>query len=401
MEDATSEMMRRVIEDMRRHPEIYDKAAELMRNSLVFDVLRSSRAVGEPFKNFGGAGSGIGAYSESMGKLLSEALTAGSTIGVAIKELGEREAYVGRSFSSLMEKPESFSAVLDGVNKSGPLSALLPTQGALESLAAAIKTPWPDVLNASWSIESLVCLHSVGRALSLSPYEGLGNAAIHSMFGDWKRIKIPGEVYLDWQARLDFYRKTGFDERLTALPEPAFTQSLSTIGIVRADLFSPAYRKAVGPPADEEDKPQEAVKRRMVSAFDVLFSFETQVREYLVEAMTERYGPEWDVHRVPGKVLNDWRRKRQEAVSKGEPRQPLICYADFTDYVQIIVRKDNWEEIFAPVFCNSDDAAVSFRRLHPIRLCTMHARPITKDDFLLLLVETQRILKALSSLKKG
>jgi hypothetical protein len=38
----------------------------------------------------------------------------------------------------------------------------------------------------------------------------------------------------------------------------------------------------------------------------------------------------------------------------------------------------------------------SFQRLYPIRLDTMHARVIARDDELLLYVETRRLMKAVT-----
>ncbi len=91
-----------------------------------------------------------------------------------------------------------------------------------------------------------------------------------------------------------------------------------------------------------------------------------------------------------------WLEKQQTAINNGEQEWPLIAYADFMDYVQIITRKDNWE-VFKDFFHRKDSVQESFRRLHPIRICTMHARLITQDDELFLLVETKRILAAIRS----
>ena len=77
----------------------------------------------------------------------------------------------------------------------------------------------------------------------------------------------------------------------------------------------------------------------------------------------------------------------------------MLAYADFTDYVPIIIRKDNWSSIFREVFQRQELVAKSFQRLYPIRICTMHARIITADDELYLYIETKRILKAIGILK--
>ena len=51
--------------------------------------------------------------------------------------------------------------------------------------------------------------------------------------------------------------------------------------------------------------------------------------------------------------------------------------------------------MFKPVFGRAEDVRESFQRLFPVRITTMHARLITRDDELLLLVETKRVLKAI------
>ena len=72
---------------------------------------------------------------------------------------------------------------------------------------------------------------------------------------------------------------------------------------------------------------------------------------------------------------------------------PLIAYADFTDYVLVICKADNWREVFEGHFDRPESVRESFQRLHPIRLDTMHARPIGQDDELLLYVEVKRLVR--------
>jgi hypothetical protein len=91
--------------------------------------------------------------------------------------------------------------------------------------------------------------------------------------------------------------------------------------------------------------------------------------------------------------------EREQALEKGEEEFPLLWYADFSDYVDIIIRGDNWRDVFVDVFRNKEDIRVSFQRLQPLRICTMHFRPITKDDLLILTVEVQLVLRCISKLQ--
>jgi hypothetical protein len=90
-----------------------------------------------------------------------------------------------------------------------------------------------------------------------------------------------------------------------------------------------------------------------------------------------------------------WVHKKETAAKAGEADWPLIAYADFTDYLAIVTRNDNWNAVFKQYFTRPESVRESFQRLYPIRLCTMHARLITQDDELYLLVETKRILRAI------
>lgn len=62
----------------------------------------------------------------------------------------------------------------------------------------------------------------------------------------------------------------------------------------------------------------------------------------------------------------------------------------------IIQRNDNWKILFEPLFHRKEDVVESLQRLAPLRVDTMHARPmnITNADLLMLYVETTRIVRA-------
>ena len=87
-------------------------------------------------------------------------------------------------------------------------------------------------------------------------------------------------------------------------------------------------------------------------------------------------------------------RKKRNAQQSGGKEWALIAYADFSDYVPLICRRDNWA-VFSPFFGRQEYLREAFQRLHPIRVDTMHARPITQDYELLLYVEVRRLVKVM------
>lgn len=98
---------------------------------------------------------------------------------------------------------------------------------------------------------------------------------------------------------------------------------------------------------------------------------------------------------LPAGMFDSWYAKRETAVKAGRAEEPLIDYADFTDYKQIIERRDNWNTVFKPVFGRAEDVRESFQRLFPLRIATYHGRIVTLDDQLLLSVEKKRVMSAI------
>tara|TARA_R110002012_G_scaffold103911_3_gene243957 strand:- start:11161 stop:11403 length:243 start_codon:yes stop_codon:yes gene_type:complete len=74
----------------------------------------------------------------------------------------------------------------------------------------------------------------------------------------------------------------------------------------------------------------------------------------------------------------------------------LIEFADFTDYLGIIIRRDNWREVFSAFWPREQDVRESFQRLQYIRIETMHNRVLLKQDLILLYSEGRRLLEALA-----
>ena len=110
--------------------------------------------------------------------------------------------------------------------------------------------------------------------------------------------------------------------------------------------------------------------------------------------MTAQYGSNWPKKRLDKNIYDGWEFKKQIAEKNGQIL-PLIDFADFTDYEKIICKRDNWREVFQTKFQKQESVRESFQRLHPIRLATMHARIVTKEDILYLVSEIVRLLSAM------
>jgi hypothetical protein len=130
---------------------------------------------------------------------------------------------------------------------------------------------------------------------------------------------------------------------------------------------------------------------QMTAAYRLLHCFEVRIREVISMLMESKFGPNWFRTRVHHEIVALWEDKKATAVRKGFLPSRLIDYADFGEYLGIIVQKNNWREIFEPIFGNKKDTEVSFERLHPLRIETMHNRPLSRTDAAVLATEVHRL----------
>lgn len=257
----------------------------------------------------------------------------------------------------------------------------------LEDAAMAIRSPWIDQLNAVGSVQGLLGLQSVRDVIASDrPFSDRASDILRGSLGDWREPIIwPKNVFDDLDARSAFYEARGFDPLLTAYPSPAFHEGLSALGL--------SERPSEDTVEDEEDAGLERAK----AAHGRLVRLERSVRRFIHLRMSAAYGDKWIKQRVPGPIWQGWAEKQERARSEGRPVEPLIDYAEFGDYVQIITRADNWDAVFKGVFVRTSSVIESFQRLYPLRNDTMHSRIISQDDELFLLAETRRIQRAIET----
>jgi len=267
-------------------------------------------------------------------------------------------------------------------------------EGSLQQAMESMRTPWLDAHEAMKSMAGFAEIQGIGHALrSMPAFDESLAAALRPELGDWRdTITWPQEIFTNLAARADFYVDLGFNAALTNFPPPAFEQSLDIAGL-RREL--PPLVEGYEPPALSTEDDEEQGLARTNAAHDRLQRLERLLRKFIDEEMTRAFGTDWPRRRLPNGLYDQWHEKKRKAEQAGAEEKPLIEYADFTDYVPVICRADNWREVFGPFFNRPESVRESFQRLHPIRLDTMHARLITQDDELLLLVEVKRLVKVI------
>ena len=257
----------------------------------------------------------------------------------------------------------------------------------LQSAMAKMHAPWLQLDAGARSAQAMTDIFAIGRGISsLPPYDQGFTDALRLDLGDWRdELAATDEYLIDPIWRSNTYVERGFNQELTNFTSSAFDEGLHIAGLLESE-----------PAADVDDEDEEEVARARI-AFEELRRFELALRRFIEEVMQETFGNDWMKRQLPPNMLDGWTEKKEKAIRAGEVEQALIDYADFSDYKSIIEKRDNWNQVFKHVFQRSDDVRESFQRLFPVRIATMHARLVTKDDHLLLLVETRRVLKAIEA----
>src|ERR1035438_7488035 len=242
-------------------------------------------------------------------------------------------------------------------------------------------------------ITGLAALASAART---APFGTTSSEAVRSAFGDWRSLTVPDRL-AGVRYRDNFYVDHGFDTRLTAPPEPAFTQSLSAVGLIRPGEPEPDADRELVDVFEDETHEERSIRVRMQSAHSLPWRLERDLRTFIDDMMRHRFGEGWERTRLPGngKMCQDWEMRRDQSRRKPGPAGRLIDFADFTDYEKVFTKRDNWKECFEAVFQDEQSIRESLTRLYPVRLATMHGRPITKIDRLFAVAEVTRLLVAI------
>jgi hypothetical protein len=310
-------------------------------------------------------------------------------LGRQTEELARQMNERFRGFESILDS-NRIRDVLRSLDSSA-YSGFLPDFKALESVASGFRTAWIDRITPETSIMGIARMTALTAAASATnPFDLSSVTTLRAALGDWRDVTMPWRFLPDTNLREQFYIERGFDTSLIQLPESAFTRALENVGLVRHPMA----------PSDvdfEEVDEEELLRQRMSQVYKLLFRFERALRDYIDRMMTHNCGTDWERHRCHGngKIYQLWIQKRDKAIQSGVKPERLIQYADFTEYADLITRTDNWDEVFKKVFGRPESVRESFFRLGPVRLCTMHARPITKTELMLATAEITRLLIAI------
>ena len=120
-----------------------------------------------------------------------------------------------------------------------------------------------------------------------------------------------------------------------------------------------------------------------LQAYPILYSIENALRELIIERLEQLEGPRWYKHRLPGDILQLYRQARRIESrvqwSALVPHHP-IYYVDFPSLKKVIERKDNWKDVFEPIFQRKDIFSGYMSSVEPIRNKVAHNRCVEASE---------------------
>lgn len=193
----------------------------------------------------------------------------------------------------------------------------------------------------------------LGRIL---PVEGIHEKLLAASEGGLKTVYVPKGNERDVQI-LPASMKDKIDIKLVSRVEEVLNEVLVD------------YRTAeIVDTSQEKEEPSN-------DAHMILSELENNVRNCIEERLG-RISANWWTEKVPPDVRQ---RAEERRIKEGDSIR-LINYVDFSDYLKIITRRDNWKEVFYAVFRDEGIVTAKLRELEPIRNAIAHNRPLTSEE---------------------
>ncbi|MER8872490.1 hypothetical protein NKI04_21620 [Mesorhizobium sp. M0814] len=245
----------------------------------------------------------------------------------------------------------------------------------LQDEMLGLRRPWVDVGNPGQSVSAYVDARALATIVENGPPESRAVAtAVREELGDYRETDpVPEVVAADPVLRSAFRLEVGYNADLSSLP-PAI------IATVFGGLGGALPRRIEADPDALESAVHQRARR-----------LELKLRRFIEKKMIAARGRSWSKQRVPGKTVTGWRARRQTDIDNGRTPSRLFDYAGFEDYRAIIEQKDNWAEVFEPIFKVKTSILETLRRLSMIRNPDAHYRIVTIEDFLDLHTEGRRL----------
>lgn len=239
-------------------------------------------------------------------------------------------------------------------------TALAGISGSISATAKALELAQPNlsahVQAAIGGFASLDLTNKRFAALAgITDTYGLGTLhrqTSETLLGRWHTaFTLPNDYWRDFEYRRELYREAEVDEGLIeADPETTIEIGIASGAIVGEIIEEGRY--VVGETASGLLTLTTA--NLASDIFELVGTIETALRRLITAKLDALAGPKWFKQRVPGALFGKAKETRQRALKAGEPNAALIEFLTLGELMEIVLRSDNWDEVFEPIFRNRE-----------------------------------------------
>jgi hypothetical protein len=221
------------------------------------------------------------------------------------------------------------------------------------------------------------------------------DSAYHELFGRWStRLDLPAQFWRDPKKRRRMYNEAEVDPGLIESDPQEVIEVAVESGFVAgvADADRAVALFDIG-----------GISMRLrssdigVDAFRALVWFEQALRLFIATKLETVTGPNWAKQRIDGEVHAKAKRNRAAALAGGETETAILAYVDLGELIGILLRKDNWDQVFGHVFPNRQRLEFDLQALVATRRPTMHARKVDAVRLLELMCIMRRLNQFMTS----
>lgn len=248
--------------------------------------------------------------------------------------------------------------------------------------AEYLKDPWVLSGMEALSVSGCVKLSCFSKlAHSSSPFEG-ETASFYN-----EQLYVPENALEDTALEKDELAiKSGLNLELIAFFPPEYSHVLEAAGF---DVFFSYVSVPISEGAKNDGEAYNAMHDALLKQVEIL------LRQLIEKKLHAISGDSWIEIHVSESCRNQWRSRQKYDQKCTGKHYSLIHYSNIMDLKNLICDSNNWDSAFGDVFTSKEDFRVSMTRLHPIRNCIAHARPLARAEVLVLVTESSRLLTVL------
>ena len=238
--------------------------------------------------------------------------------------------------------------------------ALFGISGNASAMAKALQLAQPNlkasVATAAGGVASLDLTSMRFAALAgITDLYGIGDLhrqTAKALLGKWHTdLTLPHEYWRNPEYRRALYREAEVDEGLIDADLATTVEISITSGAIVGEIIE-AGRYVLGETATGLLTLTTA--NLASDIFELIGMIEKSLRDLISNKLQAVFGPKWFIQRVPGAVVQLAKVARQRALKSGEPQSPLIDFLTLGQLTEVVLRTDNWDNVFEPIFRNRD-----------------------------------------------